>query len=167
MLARSAWRRRGPVHLTLLILVFAVGALIAMPSANWARKRGKPMPLEEVATTWVGLSTDEHYLVRLVLREDRTGTGGYVFLTEEPRTFRISSWSYDTGQINIEAVPPDGAPSWVRPMEGSVLGVTMHLKASGKDWKVELILRREAELEQRWNLLKQQMEGEDVYQAVP
>lgn len=123
------------------------------------------MPFEEVATTWVGLSADERYLVRLVLREDRTGTGGYVFLDEEPRTFAISSWSYDAGQIEIEALPPSGAPSWVRPMAGSVLGVTMHLKASGKDWKVEFILRREEELEQRWNLLKQQMEGEEVYEA--
>jgi hypothetical protein len=27
-------------------------------------------------------------------------------------------------------------------MRGSILGVTMHLKASGDDWKVELVLRQ-------------------------
>jgi hypothetical protein len=44
-------------------------------------------------------------------------------------------------------------------MRGSILGVTMHLKASGDDWKVELVLRQEEELERRWLHLKGHMEG--------
>ena len=125
------------------------------------------MAFDEVATTWVGISADEHYLVRLVLREDRTGSGGYAFLDEEPRIFRISSWAYDSGRIKIEAVPPSGPPSWVRPMEGAVLGVTMHLKASGRDWQVDLVLRREAELKQRWDLLKLEMEAQKLPETIP
>lgn len=153
------WRGRAGAASLILVIVVAIAASTAWPT--WARKRGLPMPFEEVATTWVGVSSDEHYLVRLVLEEDRTGAGGYTFLDEEPRTFRITSWNYDAGQIEIEPVPPEGPPSWVSPMQGSVLGVTMHLEASGDDWKVKITLRREAEMEQRWNLLKRQMDGEE------
>ena len=164
MLARMRWwldRQRGRARAAslFLVIVMAIAATTAWPT--WARKRGRPMPFEEVATTWVGLSADEQYLVRLVLQEDRTGAGGYTFLDEEPRTFRISSWHYDAGQIEIEPVPPAGPPSWVSPLQGSVLGVTMHLEASGDDWKVKIALRREAELQQRWNLLKRQMDREE------
>jgi len=152
-------RARVRVASAILVLLATIAATTAWPT--WARKRGRPMPFEEVATTWVGLSASEQYLVRLVLEEDRTGTGGYTFLDEEPRTFRISSWSYDAGRIEIEPVPPAGPPSWVSSMQGSILGLTMHLEASGDDWKINFVLRREAELEQRWNLLKRQMEGEE------
>jgi hypothetical protein len=119
------------------------------------------MSFDAVATVWVGLSTNERYLVRLVLDEDRTGIGGFTYLDEEPRSFNISSWSYDAGQIEIEPVPLDDPPSWVGPMQGSVLGTTMHLEASGNNWIIKVVLRREAELEQRWKLLKQQMDREE------
>lgn len=149
--------RYGRVRTVLLLLAIILAISVTLVAPSWARKRGRPMPFEEVATTWVGLSSDEQYLVRLVLQDDHTGAGGYTFLDEEPRTFHIVSWSYDAGQIEIEPVPPAGPPSWVSPMQGSVLGVTMHLEASGNDWRVEITLRRESELVGRWELLKREM----------
>ena len=145
---------------TRLILVVLVLALATVVTETWARKRARPMPREEVAQTWVGVSADEQYMLRLILSEDGTGSGGYIFLDEEPRTFRIPAWHYESGEINIEAVPPPGEPSWVRPMKGSVVGATMRLHAQGDDWKVDLALRRETELQQRWTRLQRTMTGQ-------
>jgi hypothetical protein len=145
----------------LAALVLLMGIVISTVT-TWpasARKRAQSMPLEEVATTWIGVSADQNYVVRLVLHADGTGTGGYVFLDEPPRIFRISSWSYEDARIEILPVAPGGPPSWVSPMRGSILGVTMHLKASGDDWKVELVLRQEEELERRWLPLQGHMAG--------
>lgn len=139
----------------ILVGVLVVAALSSSPA--WARKRGQPMPIEDVTTTWVGVSEDEQFVVRFVLKEDQTGLGAYTFLDQEARPFVISSWHYKEGEISIEPIPPADAPSWVRPMEGRVVGVTLHLRAADDDWEVKIRLRREAELEDRWTRLKHSM----------
>lgn len=153
---RSLVHQQGPARALPLCLVLAVAITITLPA--WARKQAPPLPFEEVATTWVGLSTDEHYMVRLVLSGDGSGTGGYTFLDGEARVFRIAAWDYEGGRIEIEPVSPEGPPSWVGPMHGRILGTTMHLEASGDDWKIEVVLRREAEMAERWNRLKRKMQ---------
>lgn len=140
------------IGLALLLILVAVTGWPALAS-----KRGRVLPRDQVATTWIGISLDQQYVVRLVLEEEGTGFGGYSFIDEQPRHFVISSWSYDAGEVKVEPEPPEGLPSWVSNMSGSVQGVTMHLSASGDDWEVHLRLRREAEVNRLWQQLKDTM----------
>jgi len=153
---RILFRRLLPPLLILLALA------TIPPQRSVARKLGKPPTREEVAQVWVGWSTDELYLVRLALLPNGKGFGGYTFLGEEPRTFRIASWRYEAGQIEIDPVLPEGPPSWVSPLKGSFVGLAMKLTARGRDWKLSILLRREVEWEERWMKLKLKMANEQA-----
>lgn len=149
----GAWSRRA-------ILVLLLLALLTASGSTWARKRVRPLPRAEVATTWLGISSDELYRVRLTLLPDGTGVGAFTFADDPARVFTISEWNYDdAGRITIQAVPPPGEPSWVRPMNGIQVGLRLELRAKGEDWKLSFILWREAEVLEHWNRLREAMEG--------
>jgi hypothetical protein len=112
---------------------------------------------EEVATVWVGWSTDDLYFLRLALMPDGSGQGGYAFFGEEPQQFRISSWKYNQGRIEIRPEPPMTPNSWVSPLHGNLVGLSLKIKASGKDWKISFDLRRESDLELAWSGVKRRM----------
>ncbi len=133
--------------------------LLVSTSSGLASKRPQPPPLDEVAQTWIGISGNQRYLIRLELHADGTGLGAYTYRADEPRLFDIPTWHFKEGRIRIEPVAPLGPPTWVREMKGSVGGTTMDLKVSAKDWKIQFFLRREAELEERWTMLKRGMAG--------
>jgi hypothetical protein len=141
-----------------ILLVF----MVAMAQSSYARKRVKPPPFEEIAQTWLGWSTDELYLLRLVLLPNGKGVGGYTFLGEEARVFEISSWKYSAGKIEIYPVPPKGESSWVSPLRGSIVGLALKLSSEGKDWKLVFSLRREAEIEKGWEELRLKMARESA-----
>jgi hypothetical protein len=140
-----------------LVIVFALAT--TLPQAGVAGKRVKPPKRAEVAQVWLGWSADDLYLLRFELLPNGKGIGGYVFVGEKPRSFRIDSWKYEEGQIEIFPVPPEGPPSWVAPLHGSVSGLAMKLRATGPDWKLSFLLRREVEFEEKWRRLKLEMEG--------
>ena len=144
----------------LCLCLIVSGALVVVMSAHpaFASKKIGPPPLEEVASTWVGLSKNELYLFRLFLTLDGKGSVGYVFLDQEPRILALSSWQYSRGRIEIEAEFKPGAEKWDGPMIGSVNHREMTLRISGKGWSRSISLRREAELERRWLALKSDME---------
>lgn len=157
MIFRSAIRVPPRVDRFWSILGIFLVLTMTMAQSSFARKRVKPPPREEMAQTWLGWSTDELYLLRLVLLPDGTGMGGYRFLGEEARVFEISSWKYNSGKIEIYPVPPKGEPSWVSPLRGSIVGLALKLSSEGKDWKLSFSLRREVEIEKSWEELRLKM----------
>ena len=146
--------QRSRLLAPLLVLLILVAA---MPSSGFASKRGRLPTREEIAQVWVGWSKDELYLLRLDLFANGKGIGGYTFLGEEPRTFQISSWKYYKGRIEVRPVAPEGPSSWVGTLRGSIVGQSMNVEAAGRDWNLSFGLRREAQFEQDWIKLKQQM----------
>lgn len=152
---KSAMNRAESIRFLVALLVIMILAATSTPS--FARKRARLPTREEIAQVWVGWSKDELYLLRLELFTNGKGIGGYTFIGEEPRAFQVSSWRYEAGRIDIDPVPPEGSPTWVRPLRGSIAGRSMNLEAAGRDWKLSFVLRREAQFEQDWIRLKQQM----------
>lgn len=143
-------------HGRLWIWILAAVILLALQLQSIsARRTIGPPSHEEVATTWVGLSEDELYLFRIVLTPDGNGSVGYVFAQNEPRVFRVSSWTYRAGLVSIEIASED--KDWDGLLEGEVNPVRMTLSMSGHDWSFPIFLRREAELETRWRSLKTRM----------
>jgi hypothetical protein len=140
-----------------LLAALLILLVLVIPQASWARKRSKPPAREEVAQVWIGWSTDELYLLRLDLFPNGKGLGGFIFLGEEPRTFRINSWKYNEGQIEVFPGTPEGPPSWVGPLRGSIVGLAMRLTTAGRDWKLSFLLRREAEFEEKLRHLELKM----------
>jgi hypothetical protein len=148
---KHSFRRALPL---LLIVLFIFAAL---PQEGFARKRGKPPTRDEIAQVWFGWSTDELYFVRLDLNPNGKGLGGFIFHGEKAQTFRIDSWHYEQGRLEIYPIPPEDSSSWVGPLRGSMVGLVMKLTAKGRDWKLSLLLRRETEFEAGWQELKMKM----------
>jgi hypothetical protein len=137
--------------MTAAITLVLLAQSTALSSAD---KRIRPLSHDEVAQVWIGLSEDELYIFRLVLERDGTGTAGYVFSDEEPKLFRITSWSYDGERIEIAlaAVSPSSAD--IETLSGTLVGIAMKLTMEGRGWKRRLFLRPERDLERRWEKLK-------------
>ncbi|HEV8579129.1 MAG TPA: hypothetical protein VGX68_08600 [Thermoanaerobaculia bacterium] len=136
--------------------IVTLALAVMLPDPSLARKNWRPPSREEVAQVWIGWSTDELYFLRLELFPNGEGLGCYVFLEEKPEVFRIASWRYDAGRIKIYPVSP-AKPSWVVPLEGSIIGLPMKLSATGRDWKLSFLLRREADYEDKIRQLKLEM----------
>lgn len=120
-------------------------------------KHGRLLTRQEVATTWIGLSEDELYLVRIVLLESGKGVVGYTFLDDAAIVRRVESWTYDpkaSSRIGIKLIPGQEP---VLDLGGDVIGVRMELTMSQGDWSRRVSLRRERDLEHRWRQLKDGM----------
>jgi hypothetical protein len=143
-----------------LVVGFALlSACSIWPGGAFAWKPVRQLTHEEVAQVWVGLSADELELFRLDLQESGTGTGGFVFVANDAVIFRISRWHYEGKKLEIYLVPEDGAKTGFTELRGLVVGTKMELTLRGTDWKHELSLRPEQELESRWQRLKAAMVG--------
>jgi len=148
-----ALARRRVLALAALLLL-ALSATGQVPES----KKGRPLTHEEVAVVWIGISQDELYLLRVELDSNGQGMGADSFRGDEPRVFRVASWEYRPPVITIqtEAVGDEGTYE-LGTLRGEITGVAMHLAAAGDGWRTEYELRREAELERRWNALKTAM----------
>ena len=142
----------------IVLIVFAM-LLLANRSPTCADKKPRPLTLEEIAQTWVGISEDELYLVRMSLNRDGTGQGAYVFQDEPPMVFRVVSWKYDQKSIEIVVLPQESGKGFLESghMSGSVMGYAMTLGISGHRWKLKLNMRPEAVFERRWEETKSAM----------
>lgn len=141
----------------LIVAAMATLSVLCVAVSGGAEKRIKPLTYEEVAQTWVGLSEDELYLVRVDLADDGLGSVGYIFAREEPQLFRIASWKYAGDRVEIALASPHEPPMEVPRLAGKLIGNSMVLTMEGRDWKRRLHLRPEADLEQRWTRLRQGM----------
>lgn len=150
--------KRQRSHLRALLLLIALLIALSSTQPSFAHKKGKPLTREEIAQVWFGWSTDELYFLRLELHPNGKGQGGFIFRGEKPQVFRIDSWKYEQGGLEIIPISsPEGTSTWVRPLRGSMVGLVMKLTAKGRDWNLSFLLRRETEFEAGWQALKQQM----------
>lgn len=131
--------------------------LVLSTLAASSEKRMKPLSREELSRTWIGLSEDELYLVRLRLDSSGAGQVGYLFGEELPRIFRVRSWTCDGDQISIPLAPMNEASLEVPTLSGAVIGASMKLSMKGSGWSRRVELRLEDSLEQRWSKLKKEM----------
>ena len=138
-------------------LVFLLVVVAAQTQPALARKAVGPPTKEEIATTWVGLTSDEAYIFRIVLVADGKSYLGYVFSSEEPKILPIASWSYEKGRIEIEVAVHAREGDWDSRLIGIVDLIRMELEMRGRDWSQKINLRREDELESRWLNLKDSM----------
>lgn len=111
----------------------------------------------DIVGTWIGLTTDELQMVRLMLAPDGKGTLGSSFLAEEPCVVRIASWTFDKGEITL--VFDDSPARCPREPElhGVARGSALELILRGAGWKRMASLRKEDGLANRWQRLKAAM----------
>lgn len=138
----------------LALLTASVCILGLVAGGGISAKKARFLTREEIAVEWVGISESESYLLRLALAPEGYGIGAFSFLNESPRAFRILSWEYEPPQIRFET---DAAQFEVDVIRGKIIGIKMQLTMSGESWRTNYMLRREAELEQRWRNLKEAM----------
>jgi hypothetical protein len=128
-----------------------------------ASKRAKNLDIDEVATTWIGISTGESKSYRLELELGGKGRGALLHGDRSTTVFSIASWSYDRGKIEISSEPIEiGDLEYSRRFGGSVTGTGMSLVDKGDDWKIEIEMRREAEVLGRWNRLRSAMDRSEI-----
>ena len=144
---------RPQVHRRQLVVVLLLVCSVVLA----AEKKARPLDRDDVAQVWLGWSDSAVFVYRLDLRSDGTGLGAYIFSEEAPQLFRITSWTYKAGNIDMIAIPPAGQPRGVERLRGVIRGVEMKLTMSGPDWREELILRRERDHQPRWDQMKDAM----------
>ena len=135
-----------------ILIVVLVLVLLVFPASSMASKTARALTLEELSTTWIGISEDELSLIRLVLREDGTGHGGYIYRGHRPSTFKILSWSYGrrfTARIEFD----QEVENFSEMLFGDVIGTKMELQISGNGWKRNVALRMEEPLLDDWKKL--------------
>ena len=164
---RNVTRRRDRLIVARLVLLLGLTRAIPGAPPAWSYVPQRAMRLEDVATTWVGVSEDRAYLLRLELYQDGTGVGGYLYSVDSyvhAGTFPIALWTYERGvdgpvsHIRIELPPEKGLRTWLGTLEGSVAGGEMRLTASGDGWVIDFTLLVEPQLEQAWQRLRRLME---------
>lgn|SRR5215203_492253 len=137
--------------LFLLVLLWAFSA-----AGEAAEKRGRLLSRDEVSTTWIGITEDELYLVRLELLTSGEAAVAYNFLDEPPHVLRGMAWRYDPNRGSSIWVGPTGSGAGLS-LRGDILGVKMDLVIAERDWSRKVTLRREAEFESRWKRLRDAM----------
>jgi hypothetical protein len=126
----------------------------AMPMA----KRMPPPTKEALVGPWVGLSEDETYAFRLELKLDGGGRLGYLFAEEEPKILPIASWAISGREIEMSIAPTEpNAPGAISTAKGHATTFALSLTIGGTGWKRRVELRREHDIERKWNLLRQGM----------
>ncbi len=116
----------------LLTLACLLPVLVTLDDPSWAANKAiKPLSREVVARVWVGLSEDELYILRLALSADGTAAGGYAFLDDPPKVFRIASWNYEPQRIKLVVASADREAVSIEMLEGAVVGTAMNLTVRG------------------------------------
>jgi hypothetical protein len=108
----------------------------------------------DIVGTWVGLTTDELQMVRLMLAPDGKGTLGSSFLAEEPCVVRIALWTFGKGKITLVLDDSPAPCPLDREFHGVVKGNALELTVRGAGWKRTASLRKEDGLAKRWKRLQ-------------
>lgn len=148
------WFRRIAPSVALTVLLAVV--LLTTSSVD-ASKKIRPLTHAEVSRVWAGISEDELYIFRLSLAPEGGGFGAYSFVDDAPRIFRISAWEYEPPSIRITIEPTDQSSLVASQLKGTIEGVRMHLRMTGKGWSRSLTFRREEDLVDRWSRVKDAM----------
>ena len=139
-----------------LLAVMTAAALILPVALRGVDKR-VPIRQGDVVGTWIGLTTDELQMIRMTLGSDGRGIVGFSFLDHQPCVFRISSWTFNGGDIAIALGDSlTGCPR-DRELRGIVKGNALELTLRGSGWKRNASLRKEEGLADRWRKLKAAM----------
>ena len=152
-------RRRQALKNARLLCSILLGSLALAPPSEPAR-RIRVITRDEVAKTWIGLSEDEIYMVRLELKPRGDGSGGFSFLGDAPCIFQISSWNYEKGFIKMNLGTARDNCAKGKKFHGQVQGNSLNLIMEEDHWKRVASLRREADLVPRWQSLKAAMESQ-------
>jgi hypothetical protein len=121
---------------------------------------GKRVRIEskDMVGTWIGLTTDELQMIRLVLPPDGQGVIGFSELAEAPCVFRISLWTLRNGQVDLNLGRSLGGCPQDRKFSGVIKGASLEITVQGDGWKRSASLRKEENLFERWKRLRVTME---------
>jgi hypothetical protein len=140
-----------------LIISLIAFIILFTASVKGYTKRTKILR-EHLVGTWIGLTEDELQMIRLILSSDGKGVIGFSFLDERPCVFRVTSWVYDKGTIDIDLEESTARCPIDRGFEGVARGSAIELTVKGQQWKRKASLRREEELIKRLNRIEAEME---------
>ena len=120
----------------------------------------KPLPVTDadMLGTWVGLTEDALDYFRIDLQPGGKGLCAYVYVHNEARLLAVDKWSTQAGRIQIAVTPVDDDRNQITKMTGTAHSTVMELTVFGKDWQRRLVMRREEDMEQRANLVRNRME---------
>lgn len=88
---------------------------------------------------------------------DGSGRLGYVFSDENPRLLRIEFWALTGREINVSIAAESAKDSGIAQAKGHATSFALSLTVEGSEWKRHVELRRERDLERRWDKLRQAM----------
>ena len=139
-----------------LVALVLVAAVLFSARLEGSGKRVR-IQREDMIGTWIGLTTDELQMIRLILGPHGDGIIGFSFMDEEPCVFRLASWTFDRGEIafNLEGSPTSCPRD--RQFNGVARGNALELTVRGPGWKRTASLRKEEKLADRWRRLKAAM----------
>ena len=129
-------------------------ALLLVCAATEGVQKRVRVTREQVAKVWVGLSEDELHMIRLILKPEGDGQGALSFMNEKPCRFRISSWSYEEGQVEITLATPSDECASGTTLRGKIHGSALQLTMARQGWRRRASLRREEDLLDRWLVMK-------------
>jgi hypothetical protein len=146
-------------NLMLFLLIFTL-VTSSVSSTEAADKRVR-IQRNDLVGTWIGLTSDELQMVRLTLNPDGAGSLGYSYLEKDPCIYRVASWVFKQGNIELKLGHLGMSCALDREFRGVVSGNALELTIQGKGWKRSASLRREENLEDRWRMLKNAMAPSD------
>lgn len=130
-------------------------ALLPFPSYAKTRK----IESSDLARTWIGLTSDELFMFRILLREDSTGIIAYSYLDQEPCIQKIASWHYEKGELSLTPQRLAADCAIGKQFSAEARGGHLYLRVEDRGWRRVAILRSEMEFINRWKRL---VEGTDV-----
>lgn len=114
---------------------------------------------DDLVKTWIGISSNGLYLLRLRLEKNGSGLAGFSYLDEEPCIMSVEKWRYQRGRVTIELrnLSPERPACDVGPLEGTLDGSQLKLRRTRRDWSASFLLIEEAPYETRWSRLQAKM----------
>ena len=101
----AAHRRNGRFDLRRVnngaIKVIVASALLLGAAAGLAITIAPPPPREYVCQTWVALSTEDDYSMRVTLSPDGSGAGVLLRYDKSPEPFKVTSWNYEEYSLTL------------------------------------------------------------------
>lgn len=130
---------KKPLHLVVAITLLLCAAFVADKKLIYSNA--------DAIGEWFGISEDEMYSARLVLRPDGTGMLALRYLDREIKIYRVKKWEVRGRQVTVEITPisPD-ATSFklsveIRGMKR--LGMTISDATKRPKWRITTVLWKE------------------------
>jgi hypothetical protein len=139
------------------VLCLAVIGAAALFAWNTEALKRVPLDPKTLPGPWFGSSADGLYLYRIQLDESGHGQIGSAYRDDSLCVLPIKAWAYDRGQINLALGEPLGACNDGASFTLSARGSELELRERGKDWRIDVVLRREDVLLRRLHRLQDSM----------